>query len=112
MCKITRQGLLSGIVVTLVTATLEFGHKVWLLRLETLQTFDQSDVYTKRKRKKRKNSQSLEDTVWIPNFGKTQFGKIQFGKIQFGKIQFGTIQFGKIQVGKYSLEKYTDTVEI
>ena len=42
VCKITRQGLLSGIVVTLVTATLEFGHKVWLLRLETLHTFDQS----------------------------------------------------------------------
>ena len=100
MCKITRQGLLSGIVVTLVTATLEFGHKVWLLRLETLQTFDQSDVYTKRKRKKRKNSQSLEDTVWIPNFGKTQFGKIQFGTIQFGTIQFGKIQVGKIQFGK------------
>ena len=27
-----------------VTATLEFRHKEWLLRLETLQTFDQSDV--------------------------------------------------------------------
>ena len=94
VCKITRQGLLSGIVVTLVTATLEFGHKVWLLRLETLQTFDQSDVYTKRKREKK--SQSLEDTVWIPNFGKTQFGKIQFGTIQFGKIQVGKIHFGKI----------------
>ena len=27
-----------------LTATLEFWHKEWLLRLETLQTFDQSDV--------------------------------------------------------------------
>ena len=27
-----------------VTATLEFWHKEWLLRLETLQTFDQHDV--------------------------------------------------------------------
>ena len=27
-----------------VTAALEFRHKEWLLRLETLQTFDQSDV--------------------------------------------------------------------
>ena len=31
-----------------VSATLEFWHKEWLLRLETLQTFDQHDVWTKR----------------------------------------------------------------
>ena len=33
-----------------LTATSEFGHKEWLLRLKTLQTFDQSDVQTKRQK--------------------------------------------------------------
>ena len=32
---------------TCPTANLEFGHKEWLLRLKTRQTFDQSDVWTK-----------------------------------------------------------------
>ena len=34
-----------------VTATLEFGHKELPLSLETLQTFDQSDVKTKTKKR-------------------------------------------------------------
>ena len=33
-----------------LTATLEFRQKEWLYRLETLQTFDQSDVWTKRQK--------------------------------------------------------------
>ena len=35
-----------------VTATLKFKHKEWLLRLEILQTFDQSDIQTKRQKNK------------------------------------------------------------
>ena len=34
-----------------VTATLEFGHKEWLQRLGTLQTFDTSDKKTQIKKK-------------------------------------------------------------
>jgi len=36
-----------------LTATLEFWHKEWLLRLQTLQTFGRSDVQTKRQKDKK-----------------------------------------------------------
>ena len=36
-----------------VSATLEFRHKEWPLRLETLQTFDHSDVQTKIQKDKK-----------------------------------------------------------
>ena len=39
-------------VVVVVAATLEFGRKWWLLRLEALQTYDQSDVLAKRREHK------------------------------------------------------------
>ena len=34
-----------------VSASFEFGHKELLLRLETLDTFDQNDVETKKTKK-------------------------------------------------------------
>ena len=40
-------------------ATLEFRHKEWLSRLQTLQTFDQHDVWTKRQ--KLKKTRKLKD---------------------------------------------------
>ena len=40
----------------LLTATLEFWHKEWLFRLETLQTFDQTDVQTKKHKEKYKRT--------------------------------------------------------
>ena len=36
-----------------LTATLEFGHKEWLKRLKTCQTFEQRDVHTKRQTDKK-----------------------------------------------------------
>ena len=42
--------LVSEWVSDSVGATLEFWHKEWLLTLQTLQTFDQSDVWTERQR--------------------------------------------------------------
>ena len=43
-----------------VSATLEFWHKEWLLRLQTLHTFDQSDVKTKRQKGKRQKRQKTQ----------------------------------------------------
>ena len=43
-----------------LTATLEFWHKEWLLRVETLQTFDQSDVQTKRQKEKRQKDKKAK----------------------------------------------------
>ena len=42
--------LVSGWVTHWLTATLEFWHKEWLLRLGTLETFDKSDKNTKRQK--------------------------------------------------------------
>ena len=36
-----------------VSATLEFRHKEWLLRVQTLQTFEHSDVQTERQKDKK-----------------------------------------------------------
>ena len=41
----------SSVPVPLITLT-DFGHKEGLLRLETVETFDQSDVQTKRQKTK------------------------------------------------------------
>ena len=38
-----------------VSATFEFQHKEWFLRLQTFQTFDQHDFKTKNKKTKRQN---------------------------------------------------------
>ena len=47
---------LAALYLTLVTqsltATLEFWHKEWLLRLEALRTYDQSDVWQKDEKTK------------------------------------------------------------
>ena len=40
-----------------LSATFEFWHKEWLLSLQTLQTFDQHDVWTKRQKDKRQKDQ-------------------------------------------------------
>ena len=46
-----------------ITKNLEFGQKEWLLRLESLQTFDESDVRTKRQKKREKGSSILPSQV-------------------------------------------------
>ena len=55
---------LAALYLTSVTgslgATLEFWHKEWLLRLQTLQTFDQHDVQTKRQKDKKTKRQKDE----------------------------------------------------
>ena len=45
-----------------LTATLECWHKEWLLRLETPQTFDQSDVWTKIQKYKKTKGQKYKKT--------------------------------------------------
>ena len=53
--------LVSDSLTHWVGATLEFWHKEWLLRLEILQTFDQSDVYwTSRLGMKRQNDKKTK----------------------------------------------------
>ena len=55
-----------------LTATLEFWHQEWLLRLETHHTFDQSDVWTKwqkdketkRQKDKKTKRQKDKNTKW------------------------------------------------
>ena len=59
--------LISQSVSQWLSATLEFWHKEWLLRLQTFQTFDQSHVKTKRqkdlkaKRQKDKTTKRQKD---------------------------------------------------
>ena len=45
-----------------VSATIEFRQKEWLLRLETLQTFDQHNVWTKRQ--KSQNDEEEKKITW------------------------------------------------
>ena len=45
-----------------MTATLEFGHKGWLLSIETLQTFVQSGKKTKRQKGKKTKRQKYRNT--------------------------------------------------
>ena len=45
-----------------VAATLEFWHKEWLLRLETIQTFDQGVKKTKRQKDKTTKTQKDKNT--------------------------------------------------
>ena len=47
-----------------LTANLEFGHTEWLLRLETLYTFDQGDVWTKRQKDKKTKRQKESLILW------------------------------------------------
>ena len=51
--KVFFSSSISSLVRQWLGATLEFGHKEWLWILETLQTFGQSDVYTKRQTDKK-----------------------------------------------------------
>ena len=64
-----------------ITKNLEFGQKEWLLRLESLQTFDESDKKTKEKRKREFNivmsgqflamfftKSSFSPTVWYLHY--------------------------------------------
>ena len=43
-----------------MTATLEFGHKECFLRCEALQIFDQSDIWRKRQKDKRRKDEGKE----------------------------------------------------
>ena len=82
-----------------VTATLEFWHKEWLLRLETLQTFDQSVVKTKRqkdKKTKRQKDKKTKTKQWVqsrdvravshscdvlPDYSNTHFVALLYGRV-------------------------------
>ena len=57
-----------------VTATFEFCYKDWLLTLETLQTFDQHNVKTKKQKDNTKKRQKDK------NYQKTQRQKLQKDK--------------------------------
>ena len=54
--------LVSESVTHSLSATFEFWHKEWLLTLQTLQTFDQSDVWTKRQKDKNTKGKIQKDT--------------------------------------------------
>ena len=78
-------------------ATLEFRHKEWLLRHETLQTFDQSDVWTKtqkdrkterqkyKKTKRQKDKKTKRQKVKMTRDKKTKRQKDKKTKRQTGK---------------------------
>ena len=88
-----------------LTATLGFQHKEWLSRLETLQTFDQSVVKTKRQNEKKTKRQKDKQTK-RQNDKKT---KIQKGKKKKRKKEKKTQKTQKTQKTKKTKRQKTKT---